>query len=445
MILKSDCRHFPGDRPCRFNKESGQMCDGCPHYATAGTRVLIIKLAALGDVLRTTVILPGIKAEFPNSTITWLTAPGALDLLKGNPLIDELWSLDPEAALRLAVREFDVVLSPDADPHAATLATAVKAPEKRGMVLHPRGHVTPANPEAATWFEMGAFDQLKQANQRTYQELIYQTLKLSYARQEISLALTQAEHAWADEFLAQQSEGRDSCRPVSSAAGQVGLESPATQPGFVPQESSHGFRATTDEYGGIGGGSESVDHPPGGRGAAQGSLASALQTGGRSPAVPLVGLNLGGGGRWKKKQWKAHHFATFGRMLIEQAGARLLLIGGRQEAGLLAELQAQLPAGVLSSGPDRSLRETAALVGQCAVIVTGDSLALHIASALRVPTVVLLGPTSAAELEMYDRGERIVAPIGCVNCYLTDCAVDPDCMQLITPETVLAAVQRWLK
>jgi ADP-heptose:LPS heptosyltransferase len=79
------------------------------------------------------------------------------------------------------------------------------------------------------------------------------------------------------------------------------------------------------------------------------------------------------------------------------------------------------------------------------VIVTGDSLALHIAAALRVPTVVLLGPTSAAELEMYGRGEHIVAPIGCVNCYLTDCDVDPDCMQLITPERVLAAVQRWLK
>jgi hypothetical protein len=210
MILKPDCRHFPGDRPCRFNKESGQMCAGCPQYATAGTRILIIKLAALGDVLRTTVILPGIKAEFPDSTITWLTAPGALELLKGNPLIDELWALDAEAALRLTVREFDVVFSPDADPHAATLAAAVRAKEKRGMVLHPRGHVVPATPEAETWFEMGAFDQLKQANQRTYQELIYHTLKLRYARQEVSLALNASESAWATDFLARQAEERRS-------------------------------------------------------------------------------------------------------------------------------------------------------------------------------------------------------------------------------------------
>ena len=51
MILQPDCRHFPGDRPCRFNKESGQLCADRPHYATAGQRILIIKLAALGDAV----------------------------------------------------------------------------------------------------------------------------------------------------------------------------------------------------------------------------------------------------------------------------------------------------------------------------------------------------------------------------------------------------------
>jgi len=256
MLLKPDCRHFPGDRPCRFNKETGQTCDDCPHYKTSGAQILIIKLAALGDVLRTTVILPGIKAEFPGCTVTWLTMPSAVDLLKGNPLIDELWALDPEASLRLGVREFDVVFSPDADPHAATLAAAARAPEKRGMVLHPRGHVVPATPEAETWFEMGAFDHIKKANKQTYQELIYQTLKLPFDRQEISLAITEKETAWAETFLSEQ--GRDSKRR-------------------------------------------------------------------------LLGLNLGGGGRWKKKRWKHEHFITFGRQVTETLNAQLLLIGGQQE------------------------------------------------------------------------------------------------------------------
>jgi heptosyltransferase-2 len=158
----------------------------------------------------------------------------------------------------------------------------------------------------------------------------------------------------------------------------------------------------------------------------------------------IVGINVGGGGRWKKKRWKPKHFEALARYVISQTGNKVILIGGQQERGLLDDLKLALPAGAISSEADRSLRETAALIAQCRVLVTGDTLALHVASALKVPTVVLLGPTSASELEMYGRGEKIVAPIGCVSCYLTDCDIDPDCMQLITPERVTTAVKKWL-
>ena len=69
MILKPDCRHFPGDRPCVYNKTEGVMCDVCSHYSVAATRILIIKLDAVGDVLRTTSILHGLREKYPNSGI----------------------------------------------------------------------------------------------------------------------------------------------------------------------------------------------------------------------------------------------------------------------------------------------------------------------------------------------------------------------------------------
>ena len=369
MILKSDCRHFPGDRPCRFNKESGQTCPDCGHYAPPGQRVLVIKLAALGDVLRTTAILPGIKAQWPDSYIVWLTLANTVELLQGNPLIDELWTVEEDTPTRLAAEEFDLVLNPDADKRAAGLASQARAAERRGMLLDRRGFIVPANPEAVAWLEMGAFDQVKKQNQKTYQQLIYAMLKLDYERQEIGLALKKSELAWARGFLTEQ-----------------------------------GWRERDK----------------------------------------IVGLNLGGGGRWKKKRWKAWHFETFGRRITAESGCKVLLIGGEQERGLIDDLQKALPAGVLSTGPNRSLRETGALIAHCRVLVTGDTLALHIASALKVPTVVPLGPTSASELEMYGRGEKTVAPIGCVSCYLPDCDIDPDCMELITPATVLEATRKWL-
>jgi heptosyltransferase-2 len=95
-------------------------------------------------------------------------------------------------------------LNPDADKRAAGLASQARAREKRGMLLDRRGCVVPANPEAVEWLEMGAFDQLKKRNQKTYQQLIYEMLKLKHHQQEIVLSLRKSEHEWARGFLSDQ-------------------------------------------------------------------------------------------------------------------------------------------------------------------------------------------------------------------------------------------------
>ena len=91
-----DCRYYIGDRPCIFVRE----CTGCPHYSPQGTRILIIKTGALGDVLRTTILLGGIKRAYPESHITWITAPAAVPLVPGS-LVDRIWPMFyPESGRR---------------------------------------------------------------------------------------------------------------------------------------------------------------------------------------------------------------------------------------------------------------------------------------------------------------------------------------------------------
>jgi heptosyltransferase-2 len=74
--------------------------------------------------------------------------------------------------------------------------------------------------------------------------------------------------------------------------------------------------------------------------------------------------------------------------------------------------------------------------------VTSDSLAVHVAAARRVPAVVLFGPTSAAEIELYGRGVKITPPgLDCLCCYLPRCDKVPHCQALIEPAMVVEAVR----
>jgi len=68
--LKTDCRHVRWDRPCAPHKLRGKSCAGCDEYEPVARRVLVVKLAATGDVLRTTAFLPAIHAAWPGARVT---------------------------------------------------------------------------------------------------------------------------------------------------------------------------------------------------------------------------------------------------------------------------------------------------------------------------------------------------------------------------------------
>ncbi|MBN1826835.1 MAG: glycosyltransferase family 9 protein [Candidatus Eisenbacteria bacterium] len=197
MDLDLECRHFSGDRPCGYHKRDGMTCDDCPHREERGERILVVKLDAVGDVLRTTSILPAVRRESPRSWVVWLTSPAAKPVLDNNPLIEEIWTLGPEAIARLGVERFDRILNPDASRKSAALASLARGGERRGYVLDEKGVVRPAGPEAEEWLEMGGRDDRKRANRRTYQEHVHRLLRLDPEGQRILLRLTDRERAAA--------------------------------------------------------------------------------------------------------------------------------------------------------------------------------------------------------------------------------------------------------
>jgi heptosyltransferase-2 len=161
---------------------------------------------------------------------------------------------------------------------------------------------------------------------------------------------------------------------------------------------------------------------------------------------PLVGLNTGAGGRWRLKSWGEDQSADLARQLLENSSASaVVVLGGPSEQERNARILAHAnhPA-VISAPTNLSLLAFTALLGRLDLLVSSDSLALHLAVSQNVPVVSFFGPTSAPEIELYNQGEKVVTPLECRCCYLKDCDIRPHCMQSIDVHAMLSATLRWL-
>jgi heptosyltransferase-2 len=157
FLVHYDCRHYNGYRPCGLNP----VCQDCDKYDPISHRVLIIKLGAMGDVLRTTPTLQAIRRDWPGSHITWITRPESHGLLKNNPLIDRLFIWDTEAATALRAFEFDLILNFEKEIPPLALGEVVRARERRGFRLTSNGAVGIADERAGYALQMGLDDDLK--------------------------------------------------------------------------------------------------------------------------------------------------------------------------------------------------------------------------------------------------------------------------------------------
>jgi heptosyltransferase-2 len=84
-------------------------------------------------------------------------------------------------------------------------------------------------------------------------------------------------------------------------------------------------------------------------------------------------------------------------------------------------------------------------VDLCDVLVSGDTLALHIGIALKKRLVAYFGPTSDTEIDVYDSGEKVMPIAPCECYYQGQRTAKVSCMQNLKEKDMLAAVERQLK
>ncbi|MFH1052978.1 MAG: glycosyltransferase family 9 protein [Candidatus Woesearchaeota archaeon] len=158
----------------------------------------------------------------------------------------------------------------------------------------------------------------------------------------------------------------------------------------------------------------------------------------------VIGLNTGAGGRWKYKRISEEKTAELADRLVRGLGAKIILFGGPDEVERNKKIIELVNEQIIDAGCNNSLLEFAALIDLCDAVVASDTLGMHLGIAQDKKVVSFFGPTPAAEIEMYGKGEKIVPDKDCLVCYLMDCDEKIKCMELITSDLLFDAVKKVL-
>lgn len=143
------------------------------------------------------------------------------------------------------------------------------------------------------------------------------------------------------------------------------------------------------------------------------------------------------------KRWLPERFAEAASRLAAERGASVALFGSKSERELCDQVAQSVAARlngcqVINYAGETTLSQFIDLASACELFLTNDSGAMHIASALGVPTVAIFGATDDTTTGPTGRKARVVREnVACSPCLLRECPIDHRCMTRVSAERVV--------
>jgi heptosyltransferase I len=160
----------------------------------------------------------------------------------------------------------------------------------------------------------------------------------------------------------------------------------------------------------------------------------------RATRDPYVLINPGAA--WPNKRWPPDRFGALAAAIRERHGLRSLVLWGPGEETAAAAVVAS-SRGAAEQAPATSITDILAVAKGASLMVSGDTGPLHIAGAVGTPIVALFGPTRAERNGPWSPADITISRFDrCVCHYERRCRRDRPCIDDITVEEVVAAVER---
>jgi ADP-heptose:LPS heptosyltransferase len=114
------------------------------------------------------------------------------------------------------------------------------------------------------------------------------------------------------------------------------------------------------------------------------------------------------------------------------------LLGGREDT----ERQAMMKAAflnddrVVNTPTTDGLRSGVLWMATSDLVLSGCSLGMHIAIALKKHVIAWFGVSCLQEVDLYDRGIRLQADVACSPCWRKSCSNEPKCFDRVEPKLI---------
>jgi len=158
---------------------------------------------------------------------------------------------------------------------------------------------------------------------------------------------------------------------------------------------------------------------------------------------PSIAIHAGTNPKAAFKRWMPGHYAQLADRLIRELDATVIFTWGPGELESVEAIRKEMREQSVLGPETESLTQLGELFKHCDLYLGGDTGPMHIASLVGIPVVVIYGPTDPVLHEPLGRHKKVIKDVGCNPCRNRSCK-DLKCLKSITVDDVFKATSEIL-
>ncbi len=344
-------------------------------------KILIIRLSAIGDVLRTLPAFHILRKNFPEAYIAWIVEEGAKDILEAHPGIDEV-IIFPKKELAAKFKSRKTFFK-----GLKQFFLLMKKIRKKKFEVAIDFHGL---------FKSGIISFLSGAKDRVgFTKPFTKEMNFLFNNRRFSLDSDRLNRVERNITL------------VEKLGLNVNQEPPEIH---VPKKDSE-------------------------------LILSFLRQNRVEPQRPLIAIHPGTSPSTPYKRWDAYRYAVVADKVIEDSAAQIIFTWANEEIEMVKEITGLMKYRAIIAPETENLCQLAEIFKRSDLYLGSDTGPMHLAAFVKTPVVAIFGPTDHVVNEPYKHTPHIVIrkEIECAPCRKRTCPTK-ECMKGIKESDVIRAV-----